>query len=262
MEILFAAVVGLCIGSFLNVLIFRLPRGESIVSPGSRCMQCGTRIQARDLIPVLSFLLLKGRCRSCGVRLSWRYPGVELLTAVIFAVLAMKYALQFEFFAYAFLMAVLVAVLFIDLEHLIIPDELVLAGLAGGAAVIVWNLFRPMAIYGDTHWWNPVVGMLTGSGVLFLVALVGMWIYKSDEAMGMGDVKIFIPIGMFLGWKMALLALLLAILISGVTSLILLLFRIRKMKSAIPFGPFIVAASFIVLMRGWELLAWYMGRVA
>jgi leader peptidase (prepilin peptidase) / N-methyltransferase len=261
MEIIFAVVLGLCIGSFLNVLIYRLPRGESIIKPGSHCVKCGTGIKPQYLIPVISYLLLKGRCRYCGDRLSWRYPGVELLTAAVFAVLSMKYALQFEFFAYAFLMTILIAVLFIDLEHMIIPDELVIAGLAGGAAVIVYNLFSPMAIYGDTLWWNPLVGMFTGSGILLVVALIGMGIYRSDEAMGMGDVKIFAPIGIFLGWKMALLALLLAVLISGVTSLILILFRIRKLKSAIPFGPFIVIASFIVLVRGWELLTWYMGRL-
>jgi leader peptidase (prepilin peptidase)/N-methyltransferase len=253
---------GLVMGSFVNVLIYRIPLGKSIVSPPSACTGCGKRLTAPDLVPVLSYLFLKGRCRHCGERISPRYPFVELLTAAIFAALFAKYGFTVPFIAFSYLMTLLVAVLFIDYDHRIIPDGLVIAGIIGGIALVVYHCIRPLPeIYGGPEWWTPVIGFFSASGFLLVVALVGGLIYGSDEAMGMGDVKLMAPIGLFLGWKLCLTALFIGVVSAGLVSLFLILTKLRKGKDTIPFGPFLVAGAFITVLWGWDLLNWYLGRL-
>ena len=250
--------LGLIIGSFINVLVYRIPLEKSIVYPPSACTSCGKRLTAPDLVPVFSYIFLKGRCRHCGVPISGRYPLVELLTAFIFTAVFIKYGISVPFLAFIFLMTILIAVFFIDLDHRIIPDELVLAGIIGGVALLVYNCINPVPeIYGDLKWWTPAAGFFSGSVILLLVAIIGMIIYKSDEAMGIGDVKLMAPIGIFTGWKLCLTGLMLAIIIAGVTSLILIIAGKKTGKDAIPFGPFIVTGVFIAIMWGWDLLNWY-----
>ena len=251
---------GLTIGSFTNVLIYRIPLEKSIVYPPSACTSCGKRLTALDLVPVFSYIFLKGRCRHCGATVSRRYPLVELLTALIFVALFIKYGISVPFIAFAFLMTILIAVFFIDMDHRIIPDELVITGIIGGTVLIIYNCISPMTeIYGDSNWWTPVIGFFSGSLFLLLVAILGIIIYKSDDAMGMGDVKLMAPIGLFLGWRLCLTGLLLAVTIAGVVSLFLIITRIKKRKDAIPFGPFIVTGAFIAIMWGWDLINWYIG---
>lgn len=184
---------------------------------------------------------------------------VELLTPAIYLALFAKYGLSMDFVAFAYLMTLLLTAFFVDVDHRIIPDEVVLAGLAGGVAAFACNFFLPLRIYGGGTWWDPLLGILAGSGSLLLIALVAMLIYKSDDALGMGDVKLFAPIGLFLGWKIGILALFLSIFLSGVVSLLLLVAGIKKRKDAIPLGPFIVTAVFICILWGWEILKWYTG---
>ncbi len=253
----FVAVFGLVIGSFLNVVIYRLEKGESIVTPSSHCTACGTGLKPLDLIPVFSYTFLKGKCRYCSEKVSIRYPLVEFLTSVVFLILFLRYGLTMDFLFSIYIMSILIAVFFIDLDIKIIPDQLVLAGLMGGVVPFVYNLFSPVVIYGDGRWFNPIIGMFSSSGILFLVALISFAIYKSDEAMGMGDVKIFAPIGLFLGWRMASVALVVAIILGGIAGLILLITGKKKRKEGIPFGPFIVTAVFITLLYGWHILNWY-----
>ncbi|HHV60462.1 MAG TPA: prepilin peptidase [Clostridiaceae bacterium] len=253
----FVALFGLAIGSFLNVVICRLEKGESIVSPPSHCTQCGTRLKPLDLIPVFSFIFLRGKCRYCGCKISFRYPLVELITATVFMLLFWKYGISFDFLFGIYLMSVLIAVFFIDLDTKTIPDELVVAGLLGGVFPVVCNLFYPVAIYGDRWFFNPIIGMFAASGFLFIIAVIGSLIYKTDDAMGMGDVKIFVPIGMFLGWRMSIAALVISIFLAGIAGFILLVTGKKNRKEGIPFGPFIVTAVFATLMIGWELLEWY-----
>lgn len=251
---------GLVIGSFVNVLIYRLPEGKSIVLPGSACMNCGTQLKPLDLVPVVSFLLLKGRCRYCHTPISPRYPMVEVLTAAVFAVLFARYGLTVEFVAFAYLMVLLIAVLFIDYDHRIIPDELVIAGLAGGAIVFVYNIIKPGELsYGDVKWWTPLLGLVAASGILFLISVIGSILYKTDEAIGMGDVKLLAPIGLFLGWKLGLEALFFSVLAAGITSLLLIILGLKGKKDTIPFGPFIVAGAFAAVMWGWDIIFWYIG---
>jgi leader peptidase (prepilin peptidase) / N-methyltransferase len=251
--------LGLLIGSFLNVCIYRIPIDKSIISPPSSCGSCGKRLSALDLVPVFSYLFLRGKCRHCGVKFSSRYAFVELITSIVFVVLFYKYNSDiWTFIFYTFFMSVLLVVFFIDLDHKIIPYRLVIAALVGGITVFIYNIFNNMEIYSDDKWWNPLVGMISGSGFLFLVALIGLYVYKTDDAMGMGDVNIFAPIGLFLGWRLTLLTLFMAVVIAGIISLFLIIFKIKGRKDGIPFGPFIVTAVFISFLVGNNILDWYL----
>jgi len=206
-------------------------------------------------------LFLKGKCRYCGVKVSPRYAVVELVTALAFTMLFHRYGFSVYFPAAAYLTAILIVVFAIDLEHRIIPNGLVIAGLIGGAALTVYNVFHPVVIYGDRHWWNPLLGIAVGSGFLFVVAVISVFIYKSDEAMGMGDVKIFAPIGIFLGWRMTAVALFLSVVTAGIAGLLLMLKSMKNRKATFPFGPFIALSSYIVLLWGWDILVWYLKRL-
>ncbi|NLN56522.1 MAG: prepilin peptidase [Gammaproteobacteria bacterium] len=254
-------IYGLIIGSFVNVLIFRIPQGKSIVTPPSACTNCGSRLTPLDLVPVFSYVFLRGKCRHCGTRISPRYPLVELITAGVFVILYYKYGLSVPFFAFAFLMTLLIAIFFIDIDHRIIPNGLVLIALAGGLLLFIYNILSPMPeVFGDSKWWTPLAGLLPGSGFLLVVAILGSLIYKTDDAMGMGDVKLMAPIGMFLGWKLCLIALFISVILGGVLSLLLMVTGIKKRKDTVAFGPFIVIGAFTTIMWGWDLLSWYLGR--
>ncbi len=253
-------VFGIIIGSFLNVCIYRLPREESVVNPPSHCTSCGNRLGVLDLVPVFSYLFLRGKCRHCGAKISPRYPLIEALTGAIFVILFLRFGLSIELAASIFLMAILIPVFFIDLEHQIVPDELVIVGMVGAVIFTGYNFFNPVELFGESVWWNRLLGLIPGTGFLLFVAIIGYVIYKTD-AMGMGDVKLFAPIGIFLGWKLCLLTLLLSVFVAGVISIFLMILGKKSRKDAIPFGPFIVIGTFISLMWGTQLLQWYINRV-
>lgn len=252
-------VIGLIIGSFLNVCIYRIPRNESIVYPASHCTECGYKLAWCDLIPLVSYLFLRGRCRSCGTKISLRYPLIELVTGIVFLLLFIKYGLTLAFLLYAVLMSVLIVVFFIDLDHMVILNKLVIFALVAAIIVALGNLFTPLTIYGDNKWWNPFLGALLGSGFLFVVAVLGSIVFKSDEAMGGGDIKLMLPIGLFLGWRLTILTLFLSVIIAGVVGIVLLALKITSRKSSIPFGPFIVIGCFISIMYGYHIINWYLG---
>lgn len=182
---------------------------------------------------------------------------IQLITGIIFTLIYNKYGLTAEFFSFSYIILILITMFFIDLRTKIIPDELVIAGLAGGFLVFIYNAFLPLSIYPSASWWEPLMGVLPGSGILLLIAILGMAIYKSDEVMGMGDVKIFAPIGMFLGWKMCIFALMMSMFIGGMTSILLILFRVKKRKDTIPFGPFIAIAVLVTVLYGRDIWTWY-----
>ncbi|AUG57680.1 prepilin peptidase [Acetivibrio saccincola] len=260
----YVIIVGLLIGSFLNVCICRIPKGESIVTPSSHCVKCDHKLKWFELIPVFSYLFLKGKCRKCGEKISLRYALVEMLTALIFVILFHKYGIEKigDFIAAAFFMSVMIVVFFIDLEHMIIPNGVVVTGIIGGMAAGIYSAFiNPLEIYGDDKWWNPFLGAVIGFGVLLLIALLGYLVYRTEDVMGGGDIKIFAPIGLFLGWKMALMTFFISVILAGIVSVILILLKIKDRKSGIPFGPFIVAGTFLTYLFGWDLLNWYIERV-
>lgn len=234
--VLVVFIVGVITGYFINICICRIPKGESVFTITNYCAHCDTRSKIRSLL-------------------------VRFITGLVFVALLYKYGLTIEYIGHLYLTSVLVIVFFIDFEHKIIPNELVIAGLVGGLLFVLYNLFKPIKIYGDSNWWNPFLGILVGSGFLFIIAFICMVIYKSDHALGMGDVKIFAPIGIFLGWKMTIVTLILSIFIGGFTSLVLIIFNIKGRKSTIPFGPFIAASTFITLMWGWDILKWYLNMM-
>ncbi|MGD0152179.1 MAG: prepilin peptidase [Thermacetogeniaceae bacterium] len=239
-EIAVVTVFGLCIGSFLNVVIYRLPRGESIVVRRSHCPDCHREIAWYDLIPLVSYLLLRGRCRSCRAPISWRYPLVEFLTAALFLILYLHFGLVTALLKYLFLAALLVAVSFIDLEHFLIPDCLVLTGVIFGIAAGF--------IVRDTSFWSALLGAVSCSGFLFLVALI------SRGGMGMGDVKLALVTGLFLGWPQGLVGLFAGACAGGLLAIILLLTGIKGRKDSIPFGPFIALGTMVALLWGGQIL--------
>jgi leader peptidase (prepilin peptidase) / N-methyltransferase len=209
-----AGLVGACIGSFLNVVIWRLPRGESLVHPGSRCPKCGRPIRWFDNLPVLSWLALRGRCRGCRAPIAWRYPAVEALTAALFVLAALEFHDRpFAGAQIALLLAALVAVTYIDIDHRIIPDAITKPGMVVGLALSLvppFQLHPPDWIHGFQPGLNGLLhsaaGILTGLGVVYGVRLVGGWIFKK-EAMGLGDAKLLALIGAFTGPAGALYAL-------------------------------------------------------
>lgn len=242
-----AFAVGACIGSFLNVVIYRLPRDESIARPGSRCTACGRPIPPWENIPIASFILLGGRCRGCGERISPRYPLVEALTAAGYAFLAYFDGIGFTLLRDVVLFSLLVPITFIDIDHRIIPDELSLGGLAAGILLS----FLPG---GD--WVGSLIGGVAGGGVLFVTAFA----YEKAtgmEGMGGGDIKLIAMIGAFLGWKGALLTIFSASILGTCGGLIAMRKGREGLKTAIPFGPFLCAAALLARFFGeyfWSFL--------
>ncbi|MEK6778857.1 MAG: prepilin peptidase [Candidatus Deferrimicrobiota bacterium] len=242
-----AFLAGACMGSFFNVVIHRLPREESIVRPGSHCPGCGRSIPPWENIPLLSFLLLGGKCRGCGGRISPRYMGVEALTAVGYALLAYADGPGFPFLRDVVFLSLLVPITFIDIDHRIIPDELSLGGLAAG-------LLLSLLPGGD--WKGSLLGGILGGGILYGTAR-GYEKLAGREGMGGGDIKLIAMIGAFLGWKGALLTIFGGSLLGVAGGM----FAMRKgdegLKTAIPFGPYLCAAALIARFAGdalWPLL--------
>jgi leader peptidase (prepilin peptidase)/N-methyltransferase len=242
-------IFGLLVGSFLNVCIYRLPRNESLVFPASHCPGCGTAIPPWLNIPVVSYLLLRGRCRSCAASISAIYPLVELLTAFLGLLLYLRFGLTLPFFILALLCAALVVVTFIDLEHQIIPDEISLPGIVIGFAC---SFFIPRL-----GWLNSLLGILAGGGSLYLVA----WGYErltGKEGMGGGDIKLLAMLGAFFGWKAIPFIILVSSLTGSIIGITLMLVRKQDGKLAIPFGPFLVIGTLVHIFFGRQIVAWYL----
>jgi leader peptidase (prepilin peptidase)/N-methyltransferase len=237
---------GLVIGSFLNVVVARLPEGRSLWRPRSACPGCGTLIAWYDNVPLVSFILLRGRCRACGMAIARRYPIVEAATGLLFALAYLVLGPTLDFVVAAVLLSGLVAITAIDLSHQIIPDAITLPGILVG---VIANL--------ATHrvtWIESFLGVVVGGGIFFVIILA------SRGGMGGGDMKLGAMLGAFLGWKLGLLALLLGVLSGGVVALGLLILGRKGRKEAIPFGPFLALGGAITLLWGEKLLGWYLDR--
>ncbi len=242
-------ILGLLIGSFINVCIVRIPEGESIVFPPSRCPRCQKRLSPLDLIPVISYLLLRGKCRHCGEKISARYPLVEILVSVLFILVYRKYGLSISALAYAVLAAVLVAASFIDLEHMIIPDAL---NIFLGAVGLLFLLA------GQTvSWQQALLGFAAGGGILLLLGYLSVWILKK-EGMGGGDIKLAAVCGLYLGFERILLSLMMAFYYAAAIVLLLLLAGRLKKGQYLPFGPFIAAGAITAALYFNEIISFYM----
>ncbi len=232
--------VGACMGSFFNVLIYRLPRDESIVRPGSRCPACGRPIRPWENIPLVSFALLGGRCRGCRGKISWRYPAVEALTGAGYALLFLADGPGATLARDLILFSLLVPITFIDVEHRIIPDALSLGGLAAG-------LILSLLPGGD--WKASLAGGVIGGGVLYGTAFAYEKV-AGREGMGGGDIKLIAMIGAFLGWRGVLLTIFLGSFLGVAAGLLAMRRGDEGLKTAIPFGPSLCAAALVVRFIG------------
>jgi leader peptidase (prepilin peptidase) / N-methyltransferase len=246
----YAALFGLIAGSYLNVVIHRLPRGLSTVRPGSSCPACGVPIRARDNLPLLSFLLLGGRCRACRAPIGWRYPLVEATTAAFFVASLERFGPSLAAIAAALFCCLMIALGLIDLEHYILPDRLTFPGIAVGLALAHWLPWG--------GFWHALAGALLGAGVL--LAIYGAWwVLRREEGMGLGDVKMLALIGAFLGWQATLVTLFFGSLLGAVAGLVLIWRGGLGMKSKLPFGTFLAVAGLVALFVGPEIAGWYAG---
>lgn len=243
-------VLGAVVGSFLNVVIYRMPLGQSIVLPPSACPSCGARLRARDNIPIVSYLLLRGRCRDCGCRISPRYVGVELLAAGLAVLLHRALGTSSAFFVYLALSYVLIVVAFIDLDVRIIPDRLTLPGIALGIVVA--------PLLGLTTLPESLLGVAVGGGSLYLVGMIGTLVLRK-ESMGGGDIKLAAMLGAFLGWKAVLLLLFMAFFMGAAVGTAALAVKGRDWDRSVPFGPFIALSALFAMAYGDSVLSWYRG---
>ena len=255
-QMIFAFIFGLTVGSFLNVCIYRIPRKKSIVTPPSSCTACGSMIKFYDNIPMLSYLILRGRCRQCGVHFSIIYPTVELATGLISMALLTRYNLfnhslpqYFIFFSF---ISALICISFIDLEHMIIPDVISLPGIIVG--------FLISFVSSNITWVDSLLGIVIGGGVLYLVALF-FEVVRKKEGMGGGDIKLLAMIGAWLGWKTLPFVILSSCLAGTVIGSIALLLSRKGLRAKIPFGPFLALGAILYIFFGKELIEWYINFI-
>jgi leader peptidase (prepilin peptidase)/N-methyltransferase len=240
---------GLCWGSFLNVVIHRLPRGLNLSRPPSACPACGARIRPWDNIPVLSYLLLGGRCRACRVRVSPRYIFVELLTPALLVVDFLRFGPGLPFFAAALLTSALIVLAFIDYDHKLLPDAVVLPTAALG---LLYALVRE-----DMSFLQALLGAAVGAGFLLLV--FGLYyLVRKKEGLGMGDVTMMVMVGVYLGWGKALLTLILASFAGAIVGGVILAVRKKDLQFALPFGTFLAPAAYVALIGGDRIIAAYL----
>ncbi|HEX9022391.1 MAG TPA: prepilin peptidase [Geobacteraceae bacterium] len=245
----FAFILGAVVGSFLNVCIYRVPKDESIVFPPSHCPQCGFRIPFYDNVPILSYLLLRGKCRSCKAHISLQYPLVELINALLTLFLFMRFGPTFVFLILFIFCSAMVVVTFIDLEHQIIPDSISLPGIVLG---FIFSFFIPR--FG---WVNSLIGIAVGGGSLLLVAY-GYQFLTKKEGMGGGDIKLLAMMGAFFGWRAVLFIIFVSSLIGSVIGIAVMLARREDSKLAIPFGPFLALGAILYIFFGRQAIHWYL----
>lgn len=246
---LIAFLFGATFGSFLNVVIYRLPLGISIVTPKSRCPKCETPISPLHNIPILSYLALRGKCASCGVKIPLRYPTVEALTGVAWLGLWLRFGNAPEFWAFLVLVTGLIVITFIDIDHKIIPDSLSITGIPLGLASSFFTGVGPL---------DSLLGILLGGGTLWAVAS-GYELLTKREGMGFGDVKLLGAIGAFLGWQAVLFTIVMSSVVGAVIGVLLIKLSSADRHLEIPFGPFLSLGAALYVYRGPELIAWYLG---
>jgi len=243
--------IGAAIGSFLNVCIRRIPAGESLVLPASHCPQCLHPIRIYDNIPIISYLILRGKCRNCGARISLQYPLVELLTAILALLLFWKFGLSLKFLLTFIFAGVLVVITFIDLEHQIIPDVLTLPGIPLFLLAAVLGMGVPLL--------DAALGLLFGGGILYAIAF-GYQLIAKREGMGGGDIKLLAMLGAFCGWKSLFFILLVSSFLGALVGITVMLIKGKDMKYAVPFGPFLSIAALAYLFWGSEFMRLFFFR--
>ncbi len=246
------ALFGALIGSFLNVCIYRLPRRESLVWPGSHCPSCEVAIAPYDNVPVVSYLLLGGRCRACREPIAMRYPLVEALNALAYAVIIWRFGWTWTSVGAMTLFSALLVSAGTDLTHRIIPDRVTLPGMAVGLVGAATVLPLPLI--------DAVLGIVVGGGLLWLIAWASLYVF-GKEGMGGGDIKLLAMVGAFLGWKPALLTVMIGATIGSLLSIGLMAAHIIKRDQYIPFGPFLAIGAVISMLAASDILHWYAALV-
>jgi len=247
-------IFGSIVGSFLNVCIYRIPRGESIIAPSSHCPSCNTPIKIWDNIPIISYMLLYGKCRSCKTRIPFRYPLVEAMNGFFYIALLWRFGIGWHTLFYFSLVSALLVITFIDLDFQIIPDSITLPGILIGLITGSLILPDPFSRWSLLGYKASVFGTLTGFVFFYIVALL------SRGGMGGGDIKMMAMVGALMGWKSVLLITFLGSLFGSVWGISLMVFKGKGRKTKIPFGPFLAAGTIITLFSGQEILYWYLGH--
>jgi leader peptidase (prepilin peptidase)/N-methyltransferase len=242
--------IGMCVGSFLNVCIYRLPEGASIVRPPSACPKCGASIRWYDNIPVISYLLLRGRCRGCRAPISIRYPLVELVTGLFAVATWLQFGPHPATLIYFLFIAALLVITFIDIDHRIIPDIISLPGIPLG--------FAASFLLPNLDWRSSLIGIVAGGGILFSIAW-GYHLIRGKEGMGGGDIKLLAMIGAFLGWKGVFFTIMASSFIGTAVGIVMMVRAGKGMKMALPFGPFLAIGAILYLYFGPQIIRWYFG---
>ena len=250
---IYVFVVGMIFGSFFNVCIFRIPKNQSILNPPSHCPNCKTRLKPKDLVPILSYLLSGKKCRYCNIKISRRYALVELLTGILFLLVYNKYLIDIATINFLVLISLLIII--IDIDHYIIPDEIIIIG---SVFAIIFNLvFKIITIE------ESLLGALICGGIVLILVRIIEFIAKK-EVMGDGDIKLFAMIGLFLGVKNSLLVALLSVYIGAIFGIISIVYnKIKKQEynSVIPYGPFISISTLTVMLYGKNIINWYLNFI-
>lgn len=247
LQLVVAGLFGLVIGSFLNVCIYRLPRGTSVVFPPSACGSCGRELRWFENIPVLSWVVLAGKCAGCKAPIPLRYPLVELATGALFVATAAVTPVGALLAARLLFGCALIVLFAIDLEHQLLPNAITLPGIVIGLA---------FALAGPPGWRSAVIGALAGGGVLYGIA-AGYYFLRREDGLGMGDVKMLAMIGAFLGWQQMLLTLVLASFSGALVGLALIALQRGTMKYALPFGTFLAVGALAAMLAGQPIIDWY-----
>lgn len=248
-----AFLFGLCVGSFMNVCIYRLPNSKSIVHPRSMCPECGKMIQFYDNIPVLSFLLLRRKCRYCKSPISFRYPLVELLGGLFAVCVVLKFGVTLEGLIHYFFIAALLVITFIDIDYQIIPDRITLPGIP---LFFLASFAVPTIGYKDS-----ILGLLAGGGSLFAVAW-GYQLVTKREGMGGGDIKLLAMIGTLVGWQGVLFTIFVASAVGTLAGILSMIGQAKDRKLAVPFGPFLSIGAMVYIFFGPELIFWYLNLLS
>ena len=244
--ILFVLLIGLVIGSFLNVCIYRIPKEQSIAYPSSHCMTCGYELKWRDLIPVISYIFIKGKCRNCKEKISIRYPAVEIINGIIYLILFLKFGITIKFIGYCILTSILIVIGMIDYDTKFVYRSTTIFGIVAGLTFILINWFvnRNGVIDG-------LIGGLIGCVVIGLIVIL-------TKGMGEGDIEIATICGLFLGIKGICVSLFLSFIIGGIVASIIIIFKIKDRKSEMAFGPFLAIGAIITMLWGPKILDMYM----
>ena len=238
-------IFGVIIGSFLNVCIYRVPHGESFVFSRSRCPQCGHELKWWELIPVISFLVLKGKCSQCNSSIDWQYTFVEIFTGLIFLILYLRFGFTINFYIYLLLFSILIILSGIDIRFRIIPDIVTIPALVVGFIVSI--------VFSHITYLNSILGIIAGGGSLLLIA------YLSRGGMGGGDIKMMAMVGAFAGWKVALMSIFLGAFIGSINGLILIIIHDKKsVKSSLPFGPYLSFGVLISILYYQRIIEYYL----